>query len=391
MHDGRMVAVLSLGLAGPPRPARRGWLRDLERPGEVFGHLTPNWFASVMGTGIVAAAASSLPVHIPGLRSFALAVWALAAALLVVLVAATAMHWLRYPATARSHIAHPVAGHFYGAPPMAVLTVGVGALLVGRDVLGLRLAVDLDWALWFVGTVAGLGSTAVVPYLMFVRHRIPRTAPFGGWLMPVVPPMVSAATGALLVPHAPAGARLALLGSCYAMFGLSLLASAVVIPLIWRRGSSGDVCAPAMVPTLWIVLGPLGQSIAAVNLLGAAAVGVVSTQAAQGLHVFGIAYGLAVLTVALVWASRAVRITARTARSGLPFSLTWWSFTFPVGTVVVGMSALAVQTGAAAFQAGAVVGYAALLTAWLVVSVRTLRAAASGWIFRPPAPRAAAS
>jgi tellurite resistance protein TehA-like permease len=146
-----------------------------------------------------------------------------------------------------------------------------------------------------------------------------------------------------------------------------------------------------MVPTLWIVLGPLGQSIAAVNLLGAAAVGVVSTQAAQGLHVFGIAYGLAVLTVALVWASRAVRITARTARSGLPFSLTWWSFTFPVGTVVVGMSALAVQTGAAAFQAGAVVGYAALLTAWLVVSVRTLRAAASGWIFRPPAPRAAAS
>jgi hypothetical protein len=55
------------------------------------------------------------------------------------------------------------------------------------------------------------------------------------------------------------------------------------------------------------------------------------------------------------------------------------------------MSALAVQTGAAAFQAGAVVGYAALVTAWLVVSVRTLRAAASGWIFRPPAPRAAAS
>ena len=31
------------------------------------------------------------------------------------------------------------------------------------------------------------------------------SAAFGGWLMPVVPPMVSASTGALLVPHAAAG------------------------------------------------------------------------------------------------------------------------------------------------------------------------------------------
>src|SRR6201997_839481 len=61
-------------------------------------------------------------------------------------------------------------------------------------------------------------------------------AAFGGWLMPVVPPMVSAATGALLVPHLPAGQlRLTLLLACYAMFGLSLIASLVVITQLWRR------------------------------------------------------------------------------------------------------------------------------------------------------------
>jgi hypothetical protein len=44
--------------------------------------------------------------------------------------------------------------------------------------------------------------------------------------MPVVPPMVSAATGALLLPHTPAGQpRLTLLPACSAMFGLSLRAS----------------------------------------------------------------------------------------------------------------------------------------------------------------------
>jgi hypothetical protein len=54
--------------------------------------------------------------------------------------------------------------------------------------------------------------------------------------MPVVPPMVSAATGALLVSHLPAGQlRLTMLLACYAMFGLSLIASLVVITQLWRR------------------------------------------------------------------------------------------------------------------------------------------------------------
>jgi len=49
-------------------PRRHGLLADLDRPGDVFAGLGPNWFASVMGTGIVATAAADLPVPWPGLR-----------------------------------------------------------------------------------------------------------------------------------------------------------------------------------------------------------------------------------------------------------------------------------------------------------------------------------
>ena len=55
------------------------------------------------------------------------------------------------------------------------------------------------------------------------------------------------------------------------MFGLSLLASLVVITLVWGRLARHKIGAAAMVPTLWIVLGPLGQSITAANNLGAQA------------------------------------------------------------------------------------------------------------------------
>jgi len=48
--------------------------------------------------------------------------------------------------------------------------------------------------------------------------------------------MVSAATGALLIPHiAGASGRATLLYGCYAMLGLSLLASLIIITMIWSR------------------------------------------------------------------------------------------------------------------------------------------------------------
>ena len=79
-----------------------------------------------MGTGILATAALLLPVRVAGQTGFAIGAWALAALLLVVVTAATIAHWVRYPAIARSHHRNPAMAPFYGAPPMAILTVGAG-------------------------------------------------------------------------------------------------------------------------------------------------------------------------------------------------------------------------------------------------------------------------
>ncbi len=362
---------------------RAGLLRDLEHPRDLFAGIGPNWYASIMGTGIVANAAVTLPLQLPGLRVAALVVWLLAAGLLVALTAAWAVHWRRHPAAARGHAANPVMAQFYGAPPMALLTVGAGALLVGRDLLGEPVAVAVSAALWTLGTLAGLASAAAVPYLVFTRHDVTPGSVFGGWLMPVVPPMVSAATGALLIPHAPAGQlRLTLLLACYAMFGLSLIASVIITTLVWYRLALHDVGPAATVPTVWIVLGWLGQSITAVNLLGDRAHLAIDAPYAAAFEVLGVVYGVPVLGFTLLWATIAAALTVRTARAHLPFALTWWSFTFPVGTVVTGTSALAASTGSVAVAGLAVVFYVGLLGAWGTVATRTARGSAAGRLFR---------
>lgn len=250
------------------RPTNRlQLLRELEKPAQVFANLTPNWFASVMGTGIIAVATAIRPVQLPGLHLVAVTLWA--------------------------------------------------------------------------------------------------------------------STGALLVPHASAEpARLMLLLGCYALFGLSLAACVRLIPVICRELAGPSVGPARLAPTVWIVLGPLGQSVTAANLLGGAAQLALPAPCARVLRHFGLVFGLPVWGLAALWVPLALAITVRTARSGLPFSLAWWSFTFPVGTCVTASTGLWLHTGAEVFRIAAIGLFVTLLLIWLAVSALTAAASWSGALFR---------
>lgn len=205
-------------------PYRRFPARHVPSASRAVEYIAPNWYAAVMGTGILAVATVMLPIAFPGQRALALGCWGMATMVLTVVTAATAAHWLRHRAIARTHHRHPVMAHFYGAPAMAFLTVGAGAQVVGVDLVGHRAALTVNAVAWLIGTGLGLASAVAVPVLLFTRIDVDDDAAFGGWLMPVVPPMVSAATGALLIPHLPPGQwRMTLLWACYGMFGLSLV------------------------------------------------------------------------------------------------------------------------------------------------------------------------
>ncbi|RPI04790.1 MAG: hypothetical protein EHM71_13275, partial [Zetaproteobacteria bacterium] len=94
------------------------WAGVLSSPIEGRVVLGPNWFASVMGTGIIAIAAAILPVKLPGLFVIATAAWILAAVLLVALLVVIPVHWIRRRGTFTAIADDPIAIQFFGAPPM---------------------------------------------------------------------------------------------------------------------------------------------------------------------------------------------------------------------------------------------------------------------------------
>ncbi|MEU6588975.1 TDT family transporter [Streptomyces sp. NPDC046881] len=350
-------------------------------------HLGPNWYASVMGTAVVGSAGIALPGPAHGARGVLAAVWALSLLLLVVLLAARAVHWSRHRDQARAHLLDPAVAPFYGCLAMALLAVGGGALTAGRELIGVRAAVALDTVLFTTGTAVGLGTAVAVPYLMAVRHRVEAAQATPVWLLPLVAPMVSAALGPLLVPHLPPGQpRETLLLACFALFGLSLLAVLLMLPLVFARLLTAGPLPLALTPTLFLVLGPLGQSTTAVALIADAAPGVVPAPYDRGLGVFAVLYGVPVMGFALLWLGLATAHLVRARRRGMGFALTWWAFTFPVGTCVTGAAALARHTGLAVYDALSAGLYGVLVAAWLAAARGTVRGLLSGELLAAPRP-----
>ncbi|MCH0539429.1 C4-dicarboxylate ABC transporter [Streptomyces sp. MUM 203J] len=357
-----------------PRP-----LRQTRHAAPGVRHLGPNWYAVVMGTAMVGTAGAGLPLPLP--RTLWVALWALAAAMLAALLAARAVHWARHRDQARAHLLDPAVAPFYGCLAMALLAVGGGALAVGPPAVGAGAAVALAAVLFAAGTVTGLATAVVIPYLMVVRYRIGAGDASPVWLLPVVPPMVSAAVGPQLVPHLPEGqARATMLAVCLGLFGVGLLAVLLVLPLVFGRLLVGGEPPTAAAPALLLVLGPLGQSTTAASALADAAP---SFPYAAGLAVL---YGTPVTGFALLWLAWAGALVVRALRRGMRFAMTWWAFTFPVGTCVTGLEGLARHTGLAAPRWLAVGLFALLAAGWLAAASGTVRGLVSGALPAGPGP-----
>jgi tellurite resistance protein TehA-like permease len=333
--------------------------------------VAPAWYPSIMGTGILAIGwrATPLPLPDPLRAGLAAGFWLLALATLATLSLLSLIKIVRARFVTSGELGKMLP---WGAPPMAAFTVAVGFLQIGPQLFPAALCVAAAWALFIAGVLGGSASALVLPLRIMTSETSTLDRIAGTWLLPVVPPIVASVPFALLIPFSPASLRPTMLVLGYASLGAGLFLAAIVTVLFFLRLLLHRIPAPPLVPATWIVLGPIGQSIAGFVALGSVAQ-TVWPELGTLLRGAALFYGVVAWGFGLYWICFASVVTFRLRSEGIPFTLGWWSFTFPVGVFTAGSVALYHLTGASIYAFAADALIALLAGAWLIVASRTAR------------------
>jgi C4-dicarboxylate transporter/malic acid transport protein len=334
----------------------------------------PLWFTGVMGTGILAVTIGTSPIALPEGGTISAALWLLASAALAVLLAIFAISGMRDTARIAKTFSDPAAMQACGAPPMAFFTVAVGALTIGRHVVPPEVAVAAAQVLFLIGLLGAIGTAFLVPFLMITRHELATETTSATWLLPVVPLIVASVPSALLIPTWPDELRSSMLAIGYALWGAGIALASVVIVLHYARLMQYRAPESGSVTSVWLVVGPLGQSIAGLNALDHAAAGIFPASASL-LSSVGVIYGLTTWGFAVYWLLLAIMLTLRAVKTKLPFALGWWAFTFPVGVLTAGTYSLTALTESPLFRFAGLVLLTLLAVMWTLVVAATTRQA----------------
>jgi tellurite resistance protein TehA-like permease len=168
------------------------------------------------------------------------------------------------------------------------------------------------------------------------------------WLLPVLPPIVAASTGAVvadILPN-PQHALITVIMS-YILWGTGVPLAMVVMVVYFQRLTVHKLPPREVIVSAFVPVGPLGKGGHGIQKLGMVALktfpktGTLSeatTMAGEILYVVGFLIGLIMWGFGLAWLFFAL---ASISRSKFPFNMGWWGFIFPLGV----FASSAVQMG----------------------------------------------
>ncbi len=340
----------------------------------------PSWGASVMGTS-----ALSIALLVAGEGTGAATATELAARVVLVIalllgvavLSLTAARWIRFTTAARTDLRHPVKGGMTATAAGALLTLAVGVGKVGPGFL-LQPVILPSVA---VLAVAGAALALLIGWEFLAEVFTSKDAALvqmsGAWFVPpVVTIIVPLAVLPLLVANP--GAAADLMALSWAFLGMGAILYVVVTATLFMRSISHPLPPAGLAPTLFIGMGPAG--LLGLDMVRLAQVSVEMGLADQAL-IRAILPGATMMWgFGLWWMVSAVTVLRR-GYATLPFSLSYWGFTFPLAAWTIATLALARAWDSGLLLAIGWIATAALTLLWSYVVVRTIAGIRSGTIW----------
>lgn len=334
-----------------------------------------NWFTFVMGIGIVAALTYTSPVPFSGLHIIGITLFFLANVVFILALGLWSWRWIHHTDEALKDFSDPGKILFYGALAMSINVIGNDYLVIGRHLLTPTTALMISKALWLCGVAVALFTVITVPYLLFVAHKVSLEDTHASWLIPVVPPIVAAATGAKLIPYwSTLSWQLFFTILILAMFGMTFFLFIMISSLYYSRLVYCSKLSGSFVPSVWILIGPIGMSMTLFSTLPSVTQPFLASWN-SGFQALGFIFAISMWGIGLWWiviASLYSLLHLSKKENKLPFSLGWWSYVFPLGSFTTGTYALNEFLGNSFFAIAGFIQFAALLIFFGIVITQTL-------------------
>ncbi|KAK9764115.1 Plasma membrane sulfite pump involved in sulfite metabolism [Basidiobolus ranarum] len=251
-------------------------------------------------------------------------------------------------------------------------------------------ALELAYVLWWIEFCLTILSIIGIPFCMMLYQEYRIETMNGSWLLPLVPAVVTGASGCYLSRFLETdGHRAIMILTISAItLGCGLSLAFPVIGIYFYRLVVHSVPGEDVIITSFLPVGPLGQGTYGIIQLGWACQKVIGDNYGPGFGnsaftfcmisaFFLWGYGLWYLCFALI--SVSVR-----SRSRVPFNMGWWALTFPLGVFTAGTLNIAIATDSTFFRVLASIFVCCLVIIWICVTARTFKQAYSGKIFNAP-------
>lgn len=330
----------------------------------------PGWFAAVMGTGVLSMSTLALSARWPLLAGPAEVLHWFNVLLFALLAVPWLTRWLRFPQAAMQTLQHPVQANFYPTFSIALLVLAAQWVQFGPYV-GAALF------FWWAGVILHFVFSFAVLFFMFRGEHVALDHVTPAKFIPAVGLVVMPLAGGPLLAHMDGALREWAMTANIVGLGAGSMMYLGLLGLTLQRKYLHKPAQGILTPTVWIHLAPIGViPVSFMNLAEHFPFPVVREIAAVLMAlVWGFGVWWLVMASLLTWSAKAAE--------QLPFALSWWGFTFPLGAFAVESLRLYKIFGWNSMLVIGVLAWLMLCAFWSLTLWRTARGVLSGGIFQP--------
>lgn len=330
-------------------------------------NFTPVWFTIPMNTGILGILMHQLPYQFNGLPVLSTIMYLAELTLFVIICSMTILRWTLYPKAAKRKTAASIDEiAFLGAAPIAFLTLtSLTGIIVSNAYWGGHAWSLVAYVMWWFGMSWMLTTSVGVCITLFRTNLIDDRSMTPSPFVAAVGVATAAVVGGQVINYAyDISPRLAIpiIIVAYLLSGLAIWLSIILYGVFFHRLLASGWPEPAKRPALMLLVGPFGQTSAAMQTLATAALTkmdfagyhkgtFLQASAASGVSSASIVFALLLLGHDIFWLICCLfGVLEGVFRRQLSYNLTWWSTIFPVATMATSFLELSISMDSPTFR-----------------------------------------